>query len=44
MLQLQICSDRECLPPQSVPLEWDFAITPPDRDRVPVEHWRVFEQ
>jgi peroxiredoxin len=43
-LQLQICSDRECLPPQSVPLGWDFAFTSPDRDRVPVEHWRVFEQ
>ena len=43
-LEVQACSDRECLPPQSIPLAWSFAFIPPDRERVPVEHWRVFEQ
>ena len=42
-LEFQTCSDRECLPPQSVPLGWSFGFTPPDRHRVPVELWRVFE-
>lgn len=42
-LEFQTCNDRECFPPQSVPLKWSFAFTPPDRDRVPIEHWRVFE-
>ena len=43
-LEVQTCSDRECLPPQSIPLTWSFSFIPPDRERVPVEHWRVFEQ
>ncbi len=42
-LEFQTCSDRECLPPQSVPLSWSFDFTPPDRHRVPIELWRVFE-
>ncbi|HXN50161.1 MAG TPA: redoxin domain-containing protein [Bryobacteraceae bacterium] len=42
-LGFQTCSDRECLPPQSVPLGWSFAFTPPDRHRAPIELWRVFE-
>ena len=42
-LEFQACTDRECFPPQSVPVKWSFAIAPPDRHRVPVEIWRVFE-
>jgi hypothetical protein len=42
-LDFQACNDRECLPPHSVPLKWSFAFTPPDRERVPIDHWRVFE-
>ena len=42
-LEFQTCSDRECFPPQTVPLGWSFAFTPPDRHRVPIELWRVFE-
>jgi peroxiredoxin len=42
-LQFQTCTDRECLPPQLIPLTWSFTFTPPDRERVPVEHWRAFE-
>lgn len=42
-LDFQTCTDRECLPPQSVPLKWKFVFVPPDRRRVPVDDWRVFE-
>jgi peroxiredoxin len=42
-LAFQACTDRECSPPQSVPLRWTFAFTPPDRERVPIELWRAFE-
>jgi peroxiredoxin len=42
-LEFQTCSDRECFPPQTVPLKWSFTFNPPDRHRVPVELWRVFE-
>jgi peroxiredoxin len=41
--EFQVCSDRECLPPESVPLKWSFAFVPPDRTRVPVDLWRVFD-
>jgi hypothetical protein len=43
-LEFQVCSDRECLPPQSAPLKWSFTFVPPDRTRVAIELWRVFEQ
>jgi peroxiredoxin len=43
-LQFQACDERECFPPQSIPLEWKFDFLAPDRQRVPVKLWRVFEQ
>ena len=43
-LQFQACDERECFPPQSIPLEWKFDFLPPDRQRAPVRLWRVFEQ
>lgn len=43
-LQFQACDDVQCFPPRSVPLHWEFEFIPPDRKRVPVELWRVFEQ
>jgi peroxiredoxin len=43
-LQFQACDQRECFPPQSIPLEWKFDFLAPDRQRAPVRLWRVFEQ
>ncbi len=42
-LQFQACNERECFPPQSIPLEWKFDFLAPDRQRVPVRLWRAFE-
>lgn len=42
-LQFQACDDVQCFPPRSVPMHWEFKFIPPDRKRVPVELWRVFE-
>lgn len=43
VLQFQACDDAQCFPPLSLPVHWEFELTPPDRKRVPVELWRVFE-
>jgi alkyl hydroperoxide reductase subunit AhpC len=42
MLKFQACDDKECFPPQAVPLEWKLDFTSPDGTRVPSELWRVF--
>jgi AhpC/TSA family/Thiol:disulfide interchange protein DsbD, N-terminal len=31
----QACDDRECYPPQTLPLEWTFQVQPLDRQRAP---------
>ena len=36
VLKVQACTDRECFPPESIPLEWKLNFTPPDRERVPL--------
>jgi hypothetical protein len=33
----QACDDRECYPPETVPLEWVFHYQPPDRERAPAQ-------
>jgi len=43
-LKYQVCDAVQCFPPQAVPLVWTFDFIAPDRKRVPVELWRVFEQ
>jgi peroxiredoxin len=43
-LKFQACDASQCFPPQSVPLKWEFDFVAPDRKRVPIEIWRVFEQ
>ncbi len=40
----QACDERQCYPPQTVPLEWRFRFVPPDRERSPPELRREFEQ
>ena len=42
-LQLQLCSDKECYPPEAVPLEWKFQFVPPDRERASPDLRREFE-
>ena len=34
-LEYQVCSDKVCYPPSSLPLRWTFAILPLDRERSP---------
>ena len=41
-LKFQACNDRECFPPQAVPLDWTFDFSSPDGTRVPSELWKVF--
>jgi peroxiredoxin len=43
-LKFQVCDENQCFPPESVPLKWEFDFVAPDRERVPIEIWRVFEQ
>jgi hypothetical protein len=33
----QACNDRECYPPETVPIEWRFQFQGMERERVPVE-------
>jgi len=33
----QACDDRLCYVPQTLPLQWTFQVTPPDRTRAPLE-------
>jgi peroxiredoxin len=39
----QVCDERECFPPQSVPVEWKFHFVPPDMQRASPELRREFE-
>jgi hypothetical protein len=41
-INLQVCDDRKCFPPQSVPLEWKFKFLMPDLERSPIELRREF--
>lgn len=34
-LEYQVCSDRVCYPPSSLPLRWTFKVLPLDRERAP---------
>ncbi len=43
-LDLQVCDERKCYPPRTIPLEWKFKFTPPDMARSPGELRREFEQ
>ncbi len=43
-LRLQVCDEKQCYPPQSLPLEWKFQFFPPDRQRSPDELKREFEE
>lgn len=36
-LRYQACDDRQCFPPESVPLEWKFTVESHDTERVPAE-------
>jgi hypothetical protein len=42
-LRLQACSERECFPPETVPLEWTLQFDAPDLQRSPVDLRREFE-
>lgn len=42
-LNIQACSDKECYPPQSVPVTWRFQFKPPDLTRSPEDLRREFE-
>jgi hypothetical protein len=33
----QACDDKECYPPQTIPLRWTFHVNPLDSRRVPAE-------
>jgi hypothetical protein len=43
-LSFQACSDKQCFPPETVPLEWKLKFMPPDRERAPADLRREFEQ
>jgi hypothetical protein len=43
-LSFQACNERQCYPPQSIPLEWKFKFIPPDPERTKPELRREFEQ
>ncbi|MBI3975737.1 MAG: redoxin domain-containing protein [Armatimonadetes bacterium] len=34
-INLQACDDRVCWPPQTLPVEWTFSLTPPELERSP---------
>jgi len=43
VLRLQVCDERQCYPPQTIPLEWKFRFVAPDMERSPAELRREFE-
>ncbi len=43
-VNFQACDARQCYPPQSIPVEWEFRFLPPDMRRVSPELRREFEQ
>jgi len=43
-VSFQACDDRQCYPPQSIALDWEFHFVPPDLERAPPELRREFEQ
>jgi hypothetical protein len=43
-VSFQACDERQCYPPQSVPVEWKFHFVPPDMVRASPELRREFEQ
>ena len=42
-LEMQVCDNRQCFPPKSIPLSWKFKFIAPDRQRSPVDLRREFE-
>ena len=44
VVAFQACDERQCFPPQSIPLDWHFHFLPPDPERAPPELRREFEQ
>ena len=42
-LLMQACSDRECYPPESIPIDWTLRFDAPDLERSPVDLRREFE-
>ena len=43
VVSFQACDERQCYPPQSVPVEWKFHFVPPDMVRASPELRREFE-
>jgi AhpC/TSA family protein/cytochrome c biogenesis DsbD-like protein len=44
VFRYQACDDKECFPPQNVPLKWSFAIEKLDSQRAPIELQRKGKQ
>jgi peroxiredoxin len=42
-VSFQACDERQCYPPQSVPVEWKFRFLPPDMQRASPDLRREFE-
>jgi peroxiredoxin len=42
-VRFQACDDRQCYPPESIPVEWKFRFVPPDFQRASPELRREFE-
>jgi peroxiredoxin len=43
-VSFQACDERQCYPPQSLPVEWKFRFLPPDMQRASPDLRREFEQ
>lgn len=43
-LSFQSCDQRQCFPPESIPVAWEFHFVAPDLERSPPELRREFEQ